>query len=128
MIKGIGVDVVEIRRIEEMVRKYQDHFLSKVFTGNEIAYCEKRARPSIHYSGRWAVKEAFYKALPRECQSSSGWKSIELVSIGLAAPYIEVLDSQLKKKMAGCGVDKWHVSVSHERTACVAVVVLECAQ
>jgi holo-[acyl-carrier protein] synthase len=128
MIVGIGIDVVEIRRIEDMIEKYGDRFLRKVFTETEIAYCGNKVRSAVHYAGRWAVKEAFYKALPRECQTASGWKSIELVSDGNSPPYLAICDNSFARKIAGSGVEKYHVSISHEKSICVAAVVLESAK
>jgi|WetSurMetagenome_2_1015567.scaffolds.fasta_scaffold00055_7 holo-[acyl-carrier protein] synthase len=125
MIKGIGVDVVEIRRIREMIRKYGDHFLQKVFTPAEVAYCEKAAVPEIHFAGRWAVKEAFYKALPRECQTMSGWKSVEIVPGESMVPMVLVCSDFLKSGMDKCGIERWLASISHEKQVCVGVVVMD---
>ena len=125
MTKGIGVDVVEIRRIREMIRKYGDRFLQKVFTGSEIDYCEKMAAPEIHFAGRWAVKEAFYKALPPECQKVSGWKSVELVPVKSMAPAILVCSDILKSAMDKCGIERCFSSISHEKQVCVGLVVMD---
>jgi holo-[acyl-carrier protein] synthase len=125
MIKGIGIDIVEIARIEKMISSYGSQFLRKVFTEAEIEYSRKMARPSVHFAGRWAAKEAFYKALPQECQKVSGWKSMEVVVKGSRAPSISVCDTALAKAMKKSGVEKSHVSISHEKTMCVAMVVLE---
>ena len=125
MIKGIGVDIVEIGRIERMISAYGGQFLRKVFTKVEIEYCGKLAKPSIHFAGRWAVKEAFYKALPRECQKVSSWKSIEVPAEGEKVPMISVCDPALAKAMRKNGVRKSHVTISHEKTMCVAMVILE---
>jgi holo-[acyl-carrier protein] synthase len=125
MIRGIGTDIVEIARIKEMIRKYGDHFLQKVFTGSEMAWCGSKAMPHIHYAGRWAAKEAFYKALPASCQKLSGWKSMEVVPTPNNAPVISVCDRPLHSAMKKCRVLVSHLSISHEKTMCVAVVVLE---
>ncbi len=125
MTKGIGVDIVEIRRLQEMILKYGDHFLQKVFTGAEIEYCKKMARPEIHYSGRWAAKEAFYKALPRGCQKLPGWKSIEVMPDESRAPSISICSEPLRTAMNREGIDKCHVSISHEKTVCVGMVVMD---
>lgn len=125
MTKGIGVDVVEIRRMREMIRKYGDRFLQKVFTPSEIVFCEKMAAPEIHFAGRWAVKEAFYKALPRECQVLSGWKSVEIVPGASAAPVISVCSGSLKSEMDKCGIERIFSSISHEKQVCVGMVVMD---
>jgi holo-[acyl-carrier protein] synthase len=125
MIKGIGIDVVEINRIEELLTIYGDRFLKKIFTDNEIEYCKKKARPQIHFSGRWAAKEAFYKALPPSCQQLSSWKSVEVKSEFSQKPVITVCDRRLEQQMQTEGIGGVHVSISHEEFMCVAVVVFE---
>ncbi len=125
MIKGIGIDIVDISRIERLVEKYTDHFLEKVFTSAEIKYCNKMARSAVHYSGRWAVKEAFYKALPVSCQQHSTWKSIEIKTEKDGRPVIAVCSDHLQKLLEKEDISVNHVSISHERTHCVAFVVLE---
>jgi holo-[acyl-carrier protein] synthase len=125
MIKGIGIDIVEIGRIERMIRSYGSQFLRKVFTEAETEYCSKMASPAVHFAGRWAAKEAFYKALPRECQKVSGWKSMEVVIEGSKAPVISVCDAALAHAMKKSGVTKSHVTISHEKSMCVAMTVLE---
>jgi holo-[acyl-carrier protein] synthase len=124
MILGIGVDVVDIPRISAIIGKYGDHFLNKVYTTAEIAYCTAMATPAVHFSGRWAVKEAFYKALPRKCQEISLFKSIEVVSGSSRKPVIRVCDGKLDAALREHGVKDMHVSISHEKTVCVAFVVL----
>jgi holo-[acyl-carrier protein] synthase len=125
MIKGIGIDIVEISRIEKMIRTYGSQFLRKVFTETEIEYCRKMAKPPVHFAGRWAAKEAFYKALPQECQKISGWKSVEVVAEGTKTPALSVCDAALAKAMKKNGVEKSHVTMSHEKSVCVALTVLE---
>jgi phosphopantetheine--protein transferase-like protein len=125
MVKGIGVDIVEIPRIREMIRKYGDQFLNKVFTPSEIEYCGSKARPEIHFAGRWAVKEAFYKALPRECQKISGWKSVEILPTAVTSPVVSVCSENLRKAMSECGIEKCLASISHEKSVCVGLIVMD---
>ena len=127
MIIGIGTDIADIGRIECMIKKYGDRFCAKVFTGPERAYCGKMASPAIHFAGRWAAKEAFYKALPQAIQSRSTWKSIQITAKKQnRRPIIEVLDPELAHSLASEGIDRMHLSISHEqRGYCVAFVILE---
>jgi holo-[acyl-carrier protein] synthase len=127
MIRGNGVDIVEIDRIELLVNKYDRHFLDKIFTPGEIDYCSAVARPGIRFAGRWAAKEAFYKALPGSCQPHSTWKSVEILpdrSSG-GRPVISVCSKALGDRLAAEGITSFHLSISHERSFCVASVVLE---
>ncbi len=125
MIHGIGTDIVDIDRIERLITKYSEHFLTKVYTHSEIQYCQRMANPAIHLAGRWAVKEAFYKALPLECQKHSSWKSIEIVTGEAGKPGISICSETLKKLLKKTGIAILHVSISHERRYCVATVILE---
>ena len=125
MIKGIGIDVVDISRIERLVQKYKNNFLKKVYTHSEIEYCKKMARPAIHYAGRWAAKEAFYKALPLSCQKSSTWKSIEIITDERGKPVITICSDTLQKLLKKEGITMCHVSISHEKKYCMACVILE---
>lgn len=126
MIQGHGVDIVEIDRIREMITKYGDHFLRKVFTESEIAYCGKKAHPATHFAGRWASKEAYYKALPGGCQRISRWKSVEIIpDENGRRPTLYVLDEQLAAALLDHGISKCLVSISHEKRYCIASVLLQ---
>jgi holo-[acyl-carrier protein] synthase len=126
MVHGIGIDIVEIKRISALIDKYSDAFLSKVFTPLEIELCSPMAMPAIHFSGRWAAKEAFYKALPDQLQPHSTWKSIEILnSIQSRRPVIRICDEKLKQMLDAQNISRIHISISHERSFCTAFVVLE---
>ena len=62
MIFGIGIDVVEVERIEKSIAEFGERFVERVFTQEERAYCESQKRPAIHYAARFAAKEAVAKA------------------------------------------------------------------
>ncbi|MBD3419960.1 MAG: holo-[acyl-carrier-protein] synthase [Chitinivibrionales bacterium] len=125
MIIGLGVDIVEIGRIERLITAYDDHFLDKVYTAAEKRHCLQKAHPAIHFSGRWASKEAFYKALPVDIQPLANWKSIEIISTeGTLKPILVVCNQRLEKKMQDRGVTQKLVSISHERKQCIATVII----
>ncbi len=126
MVKGFGTDIVEVNRIEQILEKYGKHFRNRVFTSVEIDYCESKARPAMHYAGRWAVKEAFYKALPVECQQVSSWKSISVLSDkNVGKPEIFICSDELQGALEDVGITQFHVSISHEKRYCTASVLLE---
>ena len=126
MIKGTGIDIAEISRFEQLVEKYGSRFIAKVFTPGEIAFCSSQARPAVHYAGRWAAKEAFYKALNSDCQEFATWQSIEILPCaGSRRPAITIIKPALGESLADHGVSVFHVSISHEKNYCVATVVLE---
>ncbi len=126
MIRGSGTDIVEICRIEALIEKYGAHFLNRVFTSAEIDYCRHKARPAIHFAGRWAAKEAFYKALPSSCQLHSTWKSVEVLPAAHGNhPVMHICSEELRDRLERENVSMYHVSISHERSLCVAIVILE---
>jgi holo-[acyl-carrier protein] synthase len=125
MIRGIGIDIVEIRRVEDCINRYGDHFLKKVFTTPEISYCSRKKRPAVHFAGRWAAKEAFFKALPLKCQTAASWKSVQILASDSGRPEIDVCGGELAGLARKEGVKTFHLSISHERALCAAFVVAE---
>ena len=57
-IVGIGTDIVEVVRIGNMIERHGELFLNRVFTEDEVRYCQRRKEYTQHYAGRWAAKEA----------------------------------------------------------------------
>ncbi len=59
----VGNDLVEVDRIQALIERWADRFLLRIFTRDEIAYCQRQVRPALHFAGRFAAKEAVKKAL-----------------------------------------------------------------
>jgi holo-[acyl-carrier protein] synthase len=78
MIFGIGIDVVEVERVESSMAEFGERFANRVFTQAEIAYCEAQKRPSIHYAARFAAKEAIAKALGTGIGKELAWLDMEI--------------------------------------------------
>jgi holo-[acyl-carrier protein] synthase len=117
MIKGIGIDIVEIERIKEAVEKTGDNFLRRIFTKREINYC-KRAKKELKYpelAARFAAKEAYAKALGTGIVKLK-WCEIEVVKDKRGKPLLAVKGKKLKKA---------HLSLSHSRDYAAAAVYLE---
>lgn len=76
--KGHGVDIVEIKRLERAVERWGDLFLERVFTGKEIAYSKKKHFPFQHLAARFAAKEAVFKALGT--RPALNFKDIEITN------------------------------------------------
>ncbi|MFP4162383.1 MAG: holo-ACP synthase [Chitinispirillaceae bacterium] len=126
MFRGLGIDIVDIERISKMIEDYQEHFLEKIYTPSEIDWCSQKVFSATHYSGRWAAKEAFYKALPDHLQPLSGWKSIQILPDSVShRPVIDICDRKLKDGLKRENVEFFHLSISHEKKHCAAVVMLE---
>ena len=120
MIKGIGVDVVDIARLERVADEWKHRFLRKVFTNAEIAYCESKAHPIQHFAVRFAAKEAFAKAIANGWAHAFRWQDVEIENDGSGKPRIK-----LHGKLEQVFPNTIHLSLSHTQTTAVATVVLE---
>ena len=78
MIVGIGTDICDIRRIEQIIERHGQRFLDKTFTEEEQSYCKTKARPSMSYAKRFAAKEAVAKSLSGVNTGSLSWTSVEV--------------------------------------------------
>lgn len=105
----IGIDIVDVRRIAGMVERYGDRFLEKVFTPAEVGYAANKRRKEESLAGRFAAKEAFMKAAGRR----------------LVFRDIEVLSESGKPFIMYHGVRYDNVSISHERSYAVSIVILK---
>lgn len=119
MVKGIGVDIVDVRRIKGLFEKWGEKFLDKVFSKGEREALQ-REKGVERLAGRFAAKEAFLKALGKG-MFQIPLKEIEIISGGKGEPRI-VLSGNTAKLCEGLKV---HVSISHEGNYAIAFVVLE---
>ena len=123
MLKGIGIDIIEIERIREAVENFGNKFLKKVFTEKEINYCtRKKAFRYPELAVRFSAKEAYSKAL------GVGVKGFGRNNHGIRWTEIEVVnDAHGKPMLAHNGklIENAHVSLSHSRDYAVATVYIE---
>jgi holo-[acyl-carrier protein] synthase len=110
---GVGVDIIEVRRVENLVKK-NPRFLSKVFTDTEIAYCSSKFNPYQHFAARFAAKEAFFKALGRKIK----WTDVGIKNLPSGKPVLEIQGGQ------NLPFRKAEVSISHLKDYAVAAVIL----
>jgi len=124
MIIGLGIDIIEPIRIHNGIDKYGEKFLQRLFTEQEIALCQRYHYPVEHYAGKFAVKEAFMKAIGTGLTQNVTFKEIEVLNRENGAPYI-VTQGTAANIAAQLEVTHIHVSLSHVKTVAAAVVVLE---
>jgi holo-[acyl-carrier protein] synthase len=79
---GLGLDATDIPRIAATIERYGERFLHRIFTDGEIAYCQRRRNPAIHFAGRFAAKEAAMKALGTGHTQQVLWRDVEVVRRG----------------------------------------------
>ena len=91
----VGTDIIEVSRIKKLIKEKGDKFLNRIYTNNEIDYCESKGLNKYqHYAGRFAAKEAIFKALNGETDSGNllTFKNIEILNKNDGAPYVNILD------------------------------------
>ncbi len=124
MIYGIGIDLVENDRIEKIIRKWGDRFLSRVFSLQEIAYCSRHVQAAIHYGARFAVKESFLKAIGTGLGRGVHLADIEVIHEESGKPVIK-LYGQAQAYIVKAGIEKIHLSITHTKNYASAMVLLE---
>ncbi len=122
MIIGIGVDLVNIERIDNAVKSHPS-FLERVFTEQERAYCSKQKFPAQHYAGRFAAKEAVLKAIGTGWSAGVKWTEMEVLHGEGGGPIVNIT-GRVKDLMDLKGVKQILVSYSHDEGYAVAQVVL----
>ena len=124
MIRGIGIDIVKVDRIEQAVERWGYRFLKRIFTAAEIERCQQRARPAQCLALRFAAKEAFAKALGLGMRKGLRWRDIEVVHDHLGKPGL-LLHNQAQRLLEAMEARRTWLSLSDEREYALAVVVLE---
>jgi holo-[acyl-carrier protein] synthase len=123
MIAGLGVDIVEVERIEEKIRK-ENGFRELVFSENEIAYCESKTNKYEHYAARFAAKEAFFKALGTGWLNGTAFNEVEIVNNELGKPEIVFLGETIAT-ISPMNFSNILVSLTHIKRMASAVVIIE---
>ncbi len=116
---GVGVDIVEIDRFAESLRK-RPRLAERCFTDAEQAYCSRKPFPPQHYAARFAAKEAVGKALGI---GMTRWREVEVVR-GRGAPTI-ALHGKYAERARALGVTRVHVSLTHGRDTAMAFAIAE---
>ncbi len=120
---SIGVDLIEVSRIERSIDRYGERFLGRVYTGHELAYC--RGRPQ-ELAARFAAKEAVSKTLGVGVQHPEGvcWREIQVRSDARGKPSVE-LTGRAALLARELGLHAFALSLSHTREYAIAFVVAE---
>ena len=124
MIVSIGIDIIEVYRIRETISR-TPRFVTRVFTPNEREYCEaKGASAAQSYAARFAVKEAFLKALKTGWRGKITWHDIEVISGENGVPSLKIA-GEANKILENLGANHIHISLSHTTEHAIAQVILE---
>jgi holo-[acyl-carrier protein] synthase len=124
MIVGIGIDLVEVSRIETIWKKYGHRFVARILLPDEISYCESHRNPPAFIAARFAAKEAVSKAFGTGIGQSIGWHDIEVRHKESGEPYV-VLHGKGQELFVGRKANVLHLSLTHTATNSAAVAILE---
>ena len=123
-ILGIGIDIVEISRIDHAIQRWGDRFLCRVFSGQEIDYCGRKPISAQHYAARFAAKEACLKCLGIGLGSGVALKDIRVVNVPSGKPEL-IIDTDLRPVLKNAKLYQFHLSMAHSREYASAIVVAE---
>jgi len=124
MIVGVGVDLVRIARIRRAIERWQERFLDRVFTPEEVAYARRRRDPAEHLAARFAAKEATLKALGTGLTMGVRWREMEVRRPRGERPRL-LLSGRTAALGAARGVRIIHVSLTHDGEYAMAQVLAE---
>ena len=119
---AVGTDIVEVVRIGQMIERHGEIFLNRVYTEDEIRYCQRRKEYTQHFAGRWAAKEAVMKTLGTGWSRGVGWRDIEICSSRSGAPSI-VLRGVAREIAEQVGICDVLISISHCRSFATATAI-----
>ncbi len=123
MIKGIGTDIIEVSRMKNQIERDKG-FIDNIFTKKEIFYCENFKYKEQNYAGRFAAKEAFFKAIGTGCRNGLAFNHIEIINDDLGKPIIQ-LSGKTKGFIEQMNVKNIHLSISHTKEYATAIVIIE---
>ncbi len=115
----MGVDICEIARMERALGRHPT-MRARVFTPEEIAYCDSKARPAESYAGRFAAREAVIKALGG--YRGKLWRDISVTRHPSGAPIV-ALDGNAANRAEALGISRVLITFTHEKTSAVAFAV-----
>ncbi len=122
-IYGIGTDISEISRIEEMLARHGETFKSMTFTPTEIGYCESRKMYSESYTGRWCAKEAILKALGTGWSNGIKWTDMEIRTLVSGQPVVAV-GGMVAQMVRELGISDILITLSHCKTYATATAII----
>ena len=125
--KGIGSDLIDIRRIDKTIARFGDRFKKRIFTDNEIKKCEERKQSVPCYAKRFAAKEAAAKALGTGFRKGVYWKDLEVINLPSGKPSINFYGNSkkhLESLMPKNSVPRINLSITDEFPYAYAIVTI----
>jgi holo-[acyl-carrier protein] synthase len=124
MIVGTGIDIAEVPRIRRSIERFRERFLQRIFTLEEIRYCDSKANRAERYAARFAAKEAAMKALGTGWNHGVRWQDCEVVRMPGGRPAM-TFHGKAREFAEKLGVKNAALSLSHTAEQAIAQVILE---
>jgi len=124
MIVGSGIDIAEVPRIAESIKRFGDRFIRRVFTEGESRYCDTKANRIERYAARFAAKEAAMKAIGTGWNHGVTWRDVEVCRMPGGRPTI-TFHGKAAEFAAQLGTKHVALSLSHTEQFAIAQVILE---
>jgi holo-[acyl-carrier protein] synthase len=124
MIVGTGIDITEVPRIAQSIGRFGERFLQRIFTEEEIRYCDSKANRAERYAARFAAKEAAMKALGTGWNHGVRWRDCEVVRLPGGRPTMS-FHGKAAEFAAKLGTKNIALSLTHTREQAMAQVILE---
>jgi holo-[acyl-carrier protein] synthase len=124
MILGIGIDIIEVARVQASHKRFGERFLNRLLLADEIAYCLSHKNPGPFLAARFAAKEAISKAFGTGIGAQLGWQDMEIRRKESGEPFV-VLHGKGKKLFRSRHAKNLLISLSHTANYAAATAVLE---
>jgi holo-[acyl-carrier protein] synthase len=124
VILGVGIDIIEVNRIQASYEKFGERFVNRILLPGEIAYCLSHRVPGPFLAARFAAKEAISKAFGTGIGAQLSWQDMEVCRKPSGEPYV-VLHGGGQKLMEERGAARLLISLSHTQAHATAVAILE---
>jgi holo-[acyl-carrier protein] synthase len=123
-VRGIGIDIVEVRRMVAALERFGERMERRLFTEAELTYCRGHKDPMPHLAARFAAKEAASKAIGTGMSGGIGFRQFEVIQPGGRQPKLEFHDTARQRfEQLGCRAS--HLSLTHDAGLAIACVVIE---
>jgi holo-[acyl-carrier protein] synthase len=124
VILGVGIDIIEVARIQSSYERFGERFLNRILHPNEIAYCLSHKVPAPFLAARFAAKEAISKAFGTGIGAQLGWQDMEVGRKESGEPFV-ILHEGGKKLLEERRARVVLISLSHTQEHAAAVAILE---
>ncbi|HEV2393897.1 MAG TPA: holo-ACP synthase [Verrucomicrobiae bacterium] len=124
MILGVGIDIIEVSRIEASYKKFGERFLNRILHPQEISYCLSHRAPGPFLAGRFAAKEAISKAFGTGIGAQLAWRDMEVARKQTGEPFV-ILHEGGQALLQARGAQAVLISISHTQVHATAVAILE---